>query len=507
VQIYLGHDNSDFWRFYFPRLVEAFESLGCTIRTSRKPQIFLDASGRIAGEIIYTFHPGRFIGNRVVAVPSTRLKLKVLESGASSCVVVPPGPHPRLFAGEKEVRRFSPVHSASRIVVTDETMLPLAFAALGRGLPVEVVDRALRFELPMLKTPSWEVCASLLLALWQAPPLLFTDMYLYSQQLSQRSFAQLPGGRVAVYTSGGLGDTIRLTDLVHKLAKALPGREIHAFAAAYAEDVFEGNPFVARARTLRGLSHSEAVEFLRREFDIVYEVRYVAKEWKRPGLVGIVDEDRWHREWEGWFDRFLEGNNALGNLGYHCLEVQSLSLGLDPKPSPELYVTEDFSSEFALPQKYIVVAPESDPTIKRVQTKCWAHSRWESLVKLLPLPAVQVGVGKFDKIKGAIDLRNKTTVRQLFWVVKNASLVVTIEGGVAHVAAATQTPAVVLFGPTPVSFFGYPQHFAVCANVCKPCWWLTPDWFTRCPRNRQNICMRSISVETVLRTVQNALSR
>jgi ADP-heptose:LPS heptosyltransferase len=45
-----------------------------------------------------------------------------------------------------------------------------------------------------------------------------------------------------------------------------------------------------------------------------------------------------------------------------------------------------------------------------------------------------------------------------------------------HLAAATDTPAVVIFGPTPTETFLYPWHRAAGVRVCTPCWGAEPMW-------------------------------
>jgi len=330
-------------------------------------------------------------------------------------------------------------------------------------------------------------------------PSFITCDYPHDVKLPPRAVPTLPPLRIATYIGGGLGDTIRSTDIVLKLREKFPYAIIHAYAAKFAEDVFADNPYVNGAYTLKNVHWEKAIRDLKAKYNIVYDLKYVAKEIRNPGTPGLTNEREWKEKWEYWHQRFLIGNNEIGRLGYHCIQLTAASLNLPSDINVNLHVHHD--PPFDLPEHYIVIAPESDSDYKW-QSKMWQPEKWEELIERLDLPAVQVGVGQVKPLHGTINLVGKTSVRDLFAVIKKAQLIITIEGGVAHAAAALNKKAVVLFGPTPVPFFAYPNHIPVCANVCDPCWWKTPDWFTQCLRGTNFKCMRAISVDMVLAAIE-----
>lgn len=305
---------------------------------------------------------------------------------------------------------------------------------------------------------------------------------------------------IAFYIGGGLGDTVRSTDVSWKLRQQFPEARIDAYADKFAEDVYSGNLFVDSARSLTPMSWSECIKMLSANYDIVYDLRYVAKEIKRRGVVGLVDQDEWDYKWRSWYDKFLVGNNEIGRLGYHCIELTARTIGLPTQVRPILFPDE--LTKFRLPDKYIVIAPESDAAITGRQTKCWSASNWNKLLSMLPdIATVQVGVGKFERLDVDIHLERQTSVRDLISIVNGATETITIEGGIAHVAAALDKHATVLFGPTPVQFFSYAWHTAVSANVCEPCWWLTREWFHKCYLFDEPVCMNRIEPELVAQKV------
>ncbi len=63
---------------------------------------------------------------------------------------------------------------------------------------------------------------------------------------------------------------------------------------------------------------------------------------------------------------------------------------------------------------------------------------------------------------------------------------------------AVHARCVVLFGPTPVEFFGYPQNINLEPSGCKACWFTTQTWLIECPRHTTGPeCMKGHSAASV----------
>ena len=87
-----------------------------------------------------------------------------------------------------------------------------------------------------------------------------------------------------------------------------------------------------------------------------------------------------------------------------------------------------------------------------------------------------------------------------------ADVLVTNDSGPAHFATLTGVNTVVLFGPETPKLFGVllPRCKTITAGLaCSPCVSATNNRQTSC---RDNVCMKNISVETVLEAVSEALS-
>lgn len=106
----------------------------------------------------------------------------------------------------------------------------------------------------------------------------------------------------------------------------------------------------------------------------------------------------------------------------------------------------------------------------------------------------------------AFSTAGKTTLRELLALYNLADVLVTNDSGPAHFATLTDVNTVVLFGPETPRLFGVllPRCKTITAGLaCSPCVSATNNRQTSC---RDNVCMKSISVETVLEAVREALA-
>jgi ADP-heptose:LPS heptosyltransferase len=169
-----------------------------------------------------------------------------------------------------------------------------------------------------------------------------------------------------------------------------------------------------------------------------------------------------------------------------------------------IHHTEPYSGE--LPTEYVLVNNGVDIQHKDMrQTKTW--DGWDTLVANLDLPAVQVGTMHDPRIYGALDLRGKTSLLELFDLLQRSKVIVTTEGGIMHLSYALKCPNVyILRGPTRGKLFEYPGHRFIDSYICEICWSKTDDWYARCPDNVDASCMKSISPERVAMNLEEVLA-
>ncbi|WP_155936627.1 glycosyltransferase family 9 protein [Mesorhizobium ciceri] len=141
------------------------------------------------------------------------------------------------------------------------------------------------------------------------------------------------------------------------------------------------------------------------------------------------------------------------------------SVGLDRKP----YITvhNSFSEESGRPRTTRDY-PFLDDVMKEVK------------LQLPSLAVVQVGVIGGTLSSADYNLSSKTTQPQIASVVANSSMHFDMEGGLVHIASCVGTPCCVVFGPTPIGYYAYPNNINISPRVCGNCWSITEDWQKTC---------------------------
>ena len=154
-------------------------------------------------------------------------------------------------------------------------------------------------------------------------------------------------------------------------------------------------------------------------------------------------------------------------------------------------------------EEYITIQRGATPdSFQTESTKLWPISYYEKLISLLKKiypekKFVQVGQVENSKVLSGIDINllGKTTWEQLGVLLQNAWLHIDGECGMVHFRRMlTEKPSVVLFGPTPMDFYGYKGNINIQSNACmRWCARLTNSWSERCIRGYERpICMSSI---------------
>jgi hypothetical protein len=142
-------------------------------------------------------------------------------------------------------------------------------------------------------------------------------------------------------------------------------------------------------------------------------------------------------------------------------------------------------------------------------TKQWKWEHWNQLVKMLKLKypdykIIQLGAVTGRVIDGIDEcLLNKTTIIEAFDILKTSSLHIDGDSGLVHAAARFKIPTVVMWGPTPLHFYAYPQNINLTAKVCgEACYGVNDNWMDKCaihyPAPK---CMDEITPERVMNAI------
>jgi len=90
---------------------------------------------------------------------------------------------------------------------------------------------------------------------------------------------------------------------------------------------------------------------------------------------------------------------------------------------------------------------------------------------------------------------------------KHSKIHIDFDSGLAHLASSLMVPSVILFGPTPLKFFGYEQNVNLQEGECRDCWYSTHNWGAKCPRGFDvPLCMERISPARVLLEAEKIIS-
>lgn len=143
--------------------------------------------------------------------------------------------------------------------------------------------------------------------------------------------------------------------------------------------------------------------------------------------------------------------------------------------------------------------------------KTWPQNYYERLLALLKehYPGVNV-VQLGDASARPLDNADLHILGQPLGLVEhilaNAILHVDIEGGLVHLATQLGTKCAVLFGPTPMEYYGYEQNINISAGNCHGCYGCYVD-VNRCARGlAEPECMLAITPELVMSEIAGYMS-
>lgn len=144
------------------------------------------------------------------------------------------------------------------------------------------------------------------------------------------------------------------------------------------------------------------------------------------------------------------------------------------------------------------------------QIKMWPYEYHISLNKMLKkrfpnVEIIQLGAADVKRIPYSdryILGRHLDVAKQ---VLQNAVCHFDCEGGLVHMATQLGTKCFVVFGPTPVWFFGYDRNENIAPKFCGECKGLVKDWYTRCFLYDKPECMYSITPKYVFALIKKYL--
>ena len=205
-------------------------------------------------------------------------------------------------------------------------------------------------------------------------------------------------------------------------------------------------------------------------------------------------------------DRYLEAARFLG------ADPLSKAFVFPSRPDDEARAEALLAEAGVRPDRLVIALnPQA-----RWPTKLWGEERFARLGEILArrygarilvigsssdLPLARRLASRMDP--APFVAAGRTDLKVLIALLKRIDLLVTVDSGPMHLAAALGTPLVALFGPTDPRLIGPYGGDGVVLRVPLPC---SPCSKRRCQIEADRLCMRSISVEEVAEAASSLLA-
>ncbi len=320
--------------------------------------------------------------------------------------------------------------------------------------------------------------------------------------------------QVALVVSGGTGDLLESTHLVGPVSERFACDVFIIAAQSNVGEVVAHNPYVFDALVPVTEHVFGLVDRLRNipVFDLIitwkYNVQYVIPRGSRispkdiqsiefgSSLRAMLDRYCTTAGWPYFNSAFSRETARLG------LSAMNVSLETSDLPRRNLNEIPFFPSKQSLrvlarllAKPYVTVHHGFDSKLLPTRTRKTDYSstknlslpQWGRIVSLLRsegVEVIQLGIVEEEKIEGVTHcLNGQTTLEETALLIKHGLCHIDTEGGLVHLAHSVHGRCVVLFGPTPAEFFGYPQNINLETSGCKACWFVTKTWLVECPRH------------------------
>lgn len=332
--------------------------------------------------------------------------------------------------------------------------------------------------------------------------------------------------RIAFSVSAAIGDQIIFLRLYQEYAKLCPKAEMDIYVGQMrqAEAVFNGQP------CLRRIDPGD----IRREdydkYDIVLHEMYGLQvlAYRREKVRRISPEISRSIEAIINYQKKYSADNSVAEfgsrimidrarlLGMNRYEIMGMQSGLDfTDPRVKIEIDPSYEEEyhklgFQKPFITFNCGAGKASADDRPQIKTWPFDHYEKLIPMIKkrfsgIQVVQLGDGRTERVKDADLVMFGKSLEVVKYILRDSLLHIDNESGLPHLATQLGTKCVVLFGPTPVWFWGYPQNINIVSEECKECQAMIRDWYVKCLRYDEPKCMRSITPERVFAEVAGYL--
>ena len=143
---------------------------------------------------------------------------------------------------------------------------------------------------------------------------------------------------------------------------------------------------------------------------------------------------------------------------------------------------------------------------KEIISKQWPKAYFEEFARLFKerypeITLVQLGDNHTEIIPHVDKAFLGRDLELVKYILRGSLIHIDIEGGLMHLATQLGTKCAVIYGPTQVELFGYPQNINLMSDKCSNCYLLYPEYY-KCARGLEKPeCMWSVRPECVMSVV------
>ena len=290
--------------------------------------------------------------------------------------------------------------------------------------------------------------------------------------------------KVLVIAMQYLGDVLLATPLLHSLRQAYPDAQLDVLVYKNAAAMLEGNSDISQIITTPNRPSRAELFALIKQLFRRYDLAVVTQTGDRPFLyalmasslrVSAVPQKIFKDWWKRYFiQRWVEFDNVDTHTVLQHLKLLDLinvphSFTLVPPTDnsrQELLTRYPFLAEKTA---YVVLHPHPQWTYKQ-----WTVDGWIALGKYINSLGLNVVLScgpaqqELDYVShiqqqlpdNVINLAGQVSLAQLATIIAGAKLYIGPDTGITHLAAATGTPVIALFGPTnPVKWAPWPLGY------------------------------------------------
>jgi hypothetical protein len=324
-----------------------------------------------------------------------------------------------------------------------------------------------------------------------------------------------------------LGDTLLLAPLMKRIYEKYPNSEKFILVRPLFTPLFKIQPYSFQALPYNPKRFLDFWHVFRQgPYDLTYvagDNRYswLARSLRSMWIVGI-ENDKPH--WKNWM---IDEAKSFDKKPATWADMMGrLVDGINPKPYQY--------NEWALPnlKKLSELVVISSPYVichlgASSSLKLWPKTSWQNLIEALVQKGLKIvlsaGPGEeylareLDPQQKYIHVAGKYSLEDMWALIKDAKLLVSVDTGIAHIAKFTNTPLVTLFGPgSPVchgagKFWEKSPHIDVTKNgfICRDqniLFRRKINWIKRCGRKKEECktpgaCMEIITSEEVIASI------